>query len=299
MSIVLITGGSGLIGRALTAALSADHEVRHLTREHKKVGPVRSFLWDVPAGKLDPAALEGVDHIVHLAGEPIINKRWTREQLWICEQSRTASARLLLHTAQATGLRPRSFVSAGGVGYYGAATSDRVFGEEDGPATDTIGRLTHAWEQAVDEWSSITRVVKFRTPMVLAKEGGALARFVPLARWFVLAPLGSGRQWMPWVHIDDLVRAYLTAMTSDGMSGAFNVCAEEQPQHRGFMRSVAHAVHRPLFPVPVPGFGLRLAMGERAALVLEGSRVSSEKLLSTGFHFQHNALHPALAHLLQ
>ena len=299
MSIVLITGGSGLIGRALTAALADKHEVRHLTRAYKKVGPVRSYLWDVTTGTVDAAALEGVDHIVHLAGEPIIDRRWSAERLRLCEQSRTESARLLLRTAHKIGLRPGSFVSASGVGYYGAATSDHVFHEEDAPGTDTIGRLTHAWEQAVDEWSSITRVVKFRTPMVLAKKGGALARFVPLARWFVLAPLGGGRQWMPWVHIDDLVRAYIAAMMNEGISGAFNVCAGEQPQHRSFMRDVAHSVHRPLFPIPVPGFALRLVMGERAVLVLEGSRASSGKLLSTGFHFQHDALAPALADLLQ
>ena len=299
MSIILITGGSGLIGRALTAALADDHEVRHLARAYKKVGAIRSYLWDVPAGKVDRAALEGVDHIVHLAGEPIVDKRWSAERLRACEQSRAESARLLLRTTQEMGLRPKSFVSASGVGYYGAITSDHVFNEEDAAAMDTIGRLTHVWEQAVDEWSSITRVVKLRTPMVLAPNGGAIARFLPLARWFLLAPLGSGRQWMPWVHIDDLVHAYIATMDSEAMDGAYNVCASEQPQHRAFMRAVAHAVHRPLFPIPIPGFGLRLVLGERAALILDGSRVSNEKLLSTGFRFQHEALDPALADLLQ
>ena len=221
MSTILITGGSGLIGTALTKALlEQGHAVRHLSRTPRDRDGVQTFVWDVQRGTLDKSALDGVDHIVHLAGENIIAKRWSPERLKLCQESRTESARLLLRAAQETGVCPKSFVSASGVGYYGATTMDKFFAESDTNANDTIGRLTRAWEDAVDEWPAMTRVVKLRTPMVLAREGGALPRFVPLAKWFILAPLGSGNQWMPWIHIDDLVRLYIHAMNDAAKFGS-------------------------------------------------------------------------------
>ena len=298
MSTILITGGSGLIGSALTKELLAqDHSVRHLSRTPRSRDGAQAFAWDVQRGTLDKSALDGVDHIVHLAGENIVGKRWSQERLKLCQDSRTESARMLLRTAHEIGLRPKSFVSASGVGYYGAITTDKLFTESDANANDTIGRLTRAWEDAVDEWQGITRVLKLRTPMVLAREGGALPRFFPLAKWFILAPLGSGNQWLPWVHIDDLVRLYIHAMENAGMSGAYNACASEQPRQCDFVRAITRAVHRPLFPIAVPAFALQLAMGERSALLTEGSRASDARVQETGFEFRFAALAPALADL--
>ncbi|MFZ1686240.1 MAG: TIGR01777 family oxidoreductase [Flavobacteriales bacterium] len=295
MSTILITGGSGLIGSALTAALLAhDHEVRQLSRAYRKVGPVRTYLWDIPSGKMDLAALEGVEHIIHLAGENIMGKRWTPEGLKLCQESRTESARLLLRAAIETGARPKSFISASGIGYYGAITTDHVHTESDTNAPDVIGRLTRAWEDAVDAWGVITRVVKLRTPMVLAREGGGLAQLTRLANWCILAPLGSGKQWMPWVHIDDLVRLYSHAMENASMSGAYNACAGEQPQQREFAHAIARAAHRPLFPIAVPSFALRWAMGERSALITEGSRASNARAQESGFIFRFDGLASAL-----
>lgn len=300
MSTILITGGSGLIGSALTRALLAQgHSVHHLSRAPRDRDGVRAFVWDVARGTLDRSALDGVDHIVHLAGENIISKRWSPERLKLCQESRTESARLLLRAARETGLRPKSFVSASGIGYYGALTTDAVFAESDTNAPDIIGKLTRAWEDAVDEWSDVTRVVKLRTPMVLAREGGGLKQLVRLAQWFILAPLGSGKQWMPWVHIDDLVRLYIQAMEHASMSGAYNACAGEQPRQREFARAIARAAHRPLFPIAVPAFVLRLAMGERSALLTEGSRASNARVKEAGFEFRFAALAPALADLVR
>lgn len=292
MPTILITGGSGLIGSALTKALTArGHSVRHLSRAPGNRNGVHAFAWNVPQRTIDVSALESVDHIVHLAGENIIAKRWTPERLRLCEESRTESARLVLRAAREVGTRPKSFISASGVGYYGAQTLDHIFTENDANATDTIGKLTRAWEDAVDEWAVVSRVVKLRTPVVLAKEGGAWPRFAQLARWCILAPLGSGKQWMPWVHIDDLVRAYVAAIDDTTWQGAYNVVAPEHHTNRTFMRVVAQAVHRPLFPIAVPGFVLKAAMGEMAGLLTEGSRAGSVRLGATGFDF----LHPTLA----
>lgn len=298
MPTTLITGGSGLIGSALTKALIAQgHTVRHLSRTPGERKGVMAYAWDPARGTMDRSALEGVDHIVHLAGENIIAKRWSPERLRVCEESRTESARLVLRTAREMGVRPQSFVSASGVGYYGAITSDRVFTEEDPNATDTIGKLTRVWEDAVDEWGSVCRVVKLRTPIVLAGEGGALPRFVKLARWYILAPLASGRQWMPWVHIDDLVRAYSNALTDANWQGAYNVVAPEHHTNQSFLQAVARAEHRPLFPVAVPGFVLKVGMGQMASLLTEGSRVESARLGGHDFRFQWRELSSALREL--
>lgn len=300
MPTILITGGSGLIGSALTKALIArGHSVRHLSRTPGKRNGVEAFAWNVPQRTIDASSLEGVDHIVHLAGENIIAKRWTPERLRICEESRTESARLVLRTAREVGMRPQSFVSASGVGYYGAITSDRIFTEEDPNATDTIGKLTRAWEDAVDEWGSVCRVVKLRTPIVLAGDGGALPRFMKLARWSVLAPLASGRQWMPWVHIDDLVQAYVCSIADGRWHGAYNICPPDHRTNKDMMRHIAKAVGRPLFPIAVPGFALRIALGEMSDLLTEGARVESRRLEQVGFRFSHGDLGPALRDLVR
>lgn len=298
MSTILITGGSGLIGSALTKALVAQgRRVRHLSRTPGTRNSVQAFAWNVEQRTIDPAALEGVDHIVHLAGENIIAKRWSAEFLRRCEESRTQSARLVLRAAREAGAQPKSFISASGVGYYGAVTSDHSFTENDLSATDTIGKLTRSWEDAVDEWSTLSRVVKLRTPVVLAREGGAWPRFAQLARWCILAPLGSGKQWMPWVHIDDLANAYITAIDDTGWQGAYNIVAPEHHTNKSLLQVVSRAVGRPLFPVAVPGFALKAAMGERAELLTEGSRVQSVRLGSTGFAFERRTLASALGEL--
>ncbi|QQR85085.1 MAG: TIGR01777 family protein [Flavobacteriales bacterium] len=298
MPTILITGGSGLIGSALTNALvGRGHSVRHLSRTPGSRNGVQAFAWNIQERTIDASALEGVDHIVHLAGENIIAKRWSPERLRLCEESRTESARLVLRAAREAGVRPQSFISASGVGYYGAQTLDHIFGENDASATDAIGNLTRAWEDAVDEWSTLARVVKFRTPVVLAREGGAWPRFAQLARWCVLAPLGSGRQWIPWVHIDDLVRAYLCAIDGTTWQGAYNIVAPEHNTNQSFLQAVARSVHRPLFPIAVPGFVLKAAMGEMAALLTEGSRVESVRLSAPGFEFKYGLLADALREL--
>lgn len=300
MPTILITGGSGLIGSALTKALTArGHSVRHLSRTPGKRNGVEAFAWNVQQRTIDASSLEGVDHIVHLAGENIIAKRWTPERLRFCEESRTESARLVLRTARAAGARPQSFISASGVGYYGAITSEHIFTENDSNASDTIGKLTRAWEDAVDEWGSVCRVVKLRTPIVLAVEGGALPRFVKLARWYILAPLASGRQWMPWVHIDDLVRAYAAAIADDRWLGAYNICPPDHRTNKDMMQHIAKAVGRPLFPIAVPGFALRIALGEMSALLTEGARVESARLGQVGFRFSHGDLGLALRDLVR
>lgn len=300
MATILITGGSGLIGQALTHALLRNgHQVRHLGRSIREVPSVASYKWDVRAGTIDSASVIGVDHIVHLAGAGIADARWTKDRVQELVDSRAASARLLQRAVREHGQVPKSFVSAAGINYYGATTSDRTYVENDAAGGDTIGMISRKWEEAVDEWATITRVVKLRTPIVLSAEGGALSKLAMPFRWGLGAALGSGKQWMPWVHIDDLVRAYENALFNDRMTGAYNVNASGTVNNKVFTKALARSLGRKAFLPNVPGFVLRMSFGEMAHLLLAGSRASNEKLLTTGFEFRFNDLDAALDDLLE
>lgn len=301
MSLVLITGGSGLIGTALTRSLLAHgHAVRHLSRKAgRRDDGVNAFAWDPSRGTIDAAAFDGVEYIVHLSGAPVAERRWTRARLKVLDDSRVGAALLIRKASRDHGVALKGFISASGINYYGAVTSEHVFDEEDPPGTDVIGQLTRRWEDAAFGFADLCRVVVLRTPLVLAREGGALPKLARIARWGLAAPLGSGRQWMPWVHINDLVRLYLIAIANETMKGAYNVATSSPVTNREFMRALAHATHRWMLPFPVPGFLLRLALGGVAGLLLEGSRASNAKLLATGFCFQHVDLQREMRILLQ
>lgn len=299
MATILITGASGLIGSALSRALSGQgHTVHLLGRTTRSTTNARSFVWDPPRGVMDPAALNGVTHIVHLAGAGIADKRWSPARIQELITSRTETARLLCRTVQAQGVAIEAFVSAAGIGYYGARSGSHVFTEQDGPATDTIGTISSRWEDAVDEWRDVTRVVKLRTPVVLARKGGALPKLAAPVRLGLGAALGRGDQWMPWVHIDDLVRVYTAALFDARYEGAYNVTTSDDVTNDTFMRTTARVLDRPYFLPRVPAFLLRMALGELASVLLEGTRASNSKLLGRGFEFEHPRLAPALKDLL-
>lgn len=299
MPTILITGGSGLVGRRLTRLLLKEgFAVRHLSRSVKPGAAVPTFAWDIAKSHVDPRALEGVDHIVHLSGAGIADKPWTKERLRELYSSRFGAADVLRKAVEASGHWPTSFISASGINFYGTVTRDQVFTETDAAATDAIGTLTKAWEEAADAWSPHCRVVKLRTPMVLAREGGALPKLARPARCGLAAPFGSGKQWMPWVRIDDLARAYLHALRQADMAGAYNVVAPGHATNQQFTRALAKALKRPAFLPPLPGLLLRVALGGRSSLLLQGSRASSTKLLGTGFRFAHPGLEAALQGLL-
>jgi len=298
MATILITGASGLIGQALSNALIAQgHRVHKLGRGPSNVAQ-NTFQWDLVKGTVDERCLEGVSHIVHLAGAGIADKRWTRPRLKELIESRAASARLLLSAVQGSGRQIEAFVSAAGINYYGAVTTGKVFNEADPPGNDTIAHISVEWEKAVDEWETHARVVKLRTPMVLAREGGALKKLALPVRLGAGAALGSGKQWVPWVHLDDLVRIYLAALFSAGYRGAYNVNTGMDVTNDSLMRTLAQVIGRPYFVPNVPGFLLRLALGELADILLAGSRASNERLLALGFTFEHRELKSALKDLL-
>ncbi len=298
MATILITGGSGLIGTHLTAALkSTGNEVRWMSRRSGERDGVRAFAWDLDRGTMDEAALDGVEHIIHLAGAGIADKRWNEARVKELIASRTRGPELLYAAFERIGHWPKSFISSAGIGYYGAVTSDHVYIETDPPSTDTIARISVAWEQAADTWSDRTRVVKLRTPMVLARDAGALKPLGRLALFGLASPIGTGKQIMPWIHIDDLMRAYTLALTDDRLRGAYNVAAPEQPDNLSFMRALAQALHRPFLMPTMPGFVLHVVVGGVADVLLRGSAISGEKMSKVGFAPKHHTLKDTLADL--
>lgn len=299
MGTILITGGSGLIGSALTAHLrQGGHEVRWIGRTATGSDGVAGFAWHPGLGAPDEAVRD-VDHVVHLAGAPIADKRWSNERVRELTTSRTAGPEALWQAARRTGWRPRSFISASGTGWYGAGRWSDPLDERAPPGHDAIAGITTAWEEAADRWAPHARVVKLRTPMVLARTGGALPRLARLARFGLASPLGDGRQVMTWVHLDDLVSAYSGALFNEDRQGAYNVAAAEQPDNRTFMRTLARVLHRPFVMPAVPGIALRAALGGIADVLLGGGPLRTERLEATGWRCAHPGLEAALRDLLR
>jgi uncharacterized protein (TIGR01777 family) len=292
---ILITGGSGLIGRRLTTLLLQEgHQVTHLGRSRSHTNQIRTFLWDVEKVWIEPGAFEGIDTIVHLAGAGVADEPWSEERKQEIIDSRVKSSALLKKELGITKNQVVSFISASGIGYYGTS-DERVFVEDDSSGNDFLANVTELWEQEVDRISSLgIRVVKLRTGIVLSNDGGAMSEFVKPIRWYVGAPLASGKQWMSWIHIDDLCRMYMYAIKNVSLAGSYNAVAPHPVRNREFMKTAAKTLHRPIILPPIPGFFLKFLLGEMVYLVTEGSNVSSEKIQHSGFHFQFEQLSDAL-----
>lgn len=292
---ILITGASGLIGTRLTEWLiNQGYTVAHLGRTRRNTG-VPSFTWNVEQKKIDDAAFDNIDSIVHLAGANIGAKRWTKKYKREILESRTLSTRLLAEALAKRKHRVRTFISASATGYYGFEHPEKIFTEEDGPGDDFLANVTRQWEHEVSGIASLgIRVVVLRFGVVLSKQGGVLEKLSRPVKWFAGAPLGSGDQYISWIHIDDLCRIIAKAIEDEGVNGVYNAVAPETVTNREMIRTIAKVLHRPILLPPVPGFLLKLLLGEMGSLVLEGSRVSSEKIQRTGFVFRYNTLGKAL-----
>lgn len=293
---ILITGGSGMIGRYLTSMLlEAGHKVSHLSRGQSGFGRVRVYRWDPDLNILDPQALINVDHIIHLAGANLGEKRWTRDRRKEIIDSRVNSATLIYKTLKDEGFKPETFISASGINYYGTITSDRIFNEEDEASDDFAGQVCQKWENAADLFKHEgIRTVKIRTALVLEKNNLALTRMTMAAGFGFLAATGSGNQYMPWIHIKDLCSIYLRAIKDETIEGAYNAVAGEQVSQAVFIKKLSETLNLHVFPMNVPGTLLKLIYGKMADLVLEGSRVSSAKIRDTGFVFEFDKLEEAL-----
>jgi hypothetical protein len=298
-SSVLITGGSGLIGKYLTSALlEKGFRVSHLSRKATKEGKVKSYLWDPEKKKVDYEAFKDVDFIVHLAGANIGEKRWTEKRKKEILDSRVGSARFLFETIQTLGINLKGFISASASGIYGSVTSDRIFNENDPPAGDFLGMVCRSWEESANLFANVgIRTVKIRTGVVLEKTDSALSKLIMPAKFGFLVQTGSCNQYMPWIHINDLCNIYVQAIEDPLMNGAYNAVAPQHVTHREFMKVLGEVMKKPVLPIPVPEFILKTVLGEMSVVVLKGSRISDEKILSTGYKFNFVSVQEALSRI--
>lgn len=288
MSSVLLTGSTGLVGKSLVRVLKdAGFSVRRLTTRRELAVQEGYFLWNPAAKEADDRAFEGVEYIIHLAGSSIGNGRWTARRKKDILESRTLTAELLLAKVSQLQLPLKAFVSASATGYYGSATTETIYDEYSPAGRDFLADVCVQWEKAADRFQSAgIRTVKMRTGVVLAKGAPALEKMLLPIKSGLGGPLGNGRQYMPWIHLDDLCRLYLRAICDESMSGAWNAVAPEHITNRELMRTLARKLGKPFFFPPVPAFMLKLLLGEMAVIVTDGSRVSSRRLKATGFEFK-------------
>jgi hypothetical protein len=296
---ILITGGSGLVGSRLTELLiQHEFQVIHLGR-NKSIGEVPSFTWDVEKQRMDSAALAEVSTIIHLAGAGVADKRWTDQRKKEILASRIKSTQLLFDTLKKENHQVKTVVAASAVGYYGFGLKDEIFSEESRPGSDFLASVTAQWEEEVDKISTLgIRVVKLRIGIVLSEKGGALAEMANPIRYGVGAPLGTGNQYLSWIHMDDLCGMFIKATDDHKMIGTYNAVGAGWVTNREMTHAIAHVLDKPILLPSVPGFALKIILGEMADMVLNGSKVSSEKIQQAGFTFKYTSLNDALTNLL-
>ncbi len=297
---VLITGGSGLIGRYLTSLLMAQgYNVSHLSRKKTNGGKVRSFQWDPQKRSVDPGAFNDIEYIVHLAGANIGEKRWTNRRKKEILESRVNSARFLYETILSRDISLKGFISASASGIYGSEISQKIFNESDPPSDDFLGSVCRSWEESADQFSmSGMRTVKIRSGIVLEKSDSALSKLMITGKLGFLVQTGNGSQYMPWIHISDLCNIYLKAIEDPLMKGVYNAVASQHVTHRDFMKVLGKVLNIPVFPIPVPEFAIRGVLGEMSDIILKGSRVSNEKIINSGYRFKFGSLEDALSDVL-
>lgn len=293
---ILITGATGMLGKELIQALlkQGDH-VSILSRKPQQINQVKVFLWDVYKQEIDTACLNGVDCIIHLAGESIASEKWSDQRKKEIIDSRVLSAGLLFKTMSAHKNQVKHFLSAAAVGYYGNR-GDEILTEESPAGKDFLASCCQAWENAADQGKKLgLRVVKIRTGVVLSKEEGALPQMAKPIQLFAGAPLGTGKQWIPWIHYKDMTQIYLQALEDQSMSGAYNACAPFPVTNKTLTKAIAKQLHRPVWPFGIPKKILELILGEMSVIVSNSNNTSVQKLLDTGFVFNYTRVEDALS----
>jgi hypothetical protein len=297
---VLITGGTGLIGSRLTELLlEKGYEVAYLSRRKSEETRVKAYRWDLEKGYIAEEAIRGADCIIHLAGAGVADERWTARRKKEILESRIQSSRLLYEGLQRVPNQVKTFLSASAIGIYGADRGDQLLTETSPPGNDFLAEVTKAWEGAVQPVAGLgIRTVLLRIGIVLSGKGGALAKMAQPVRLGAGSPLGSGKQWVSWIHVDDLCRLFMYALENPDVRGPYNAVAPEPATNEALTKQIAEVLGKPLFLPNVPAFALRLAVGEMADAVLGSAKVSSQKVAQAGFTYQFPALTPALRDLL-
>jgi uncharacterized protein (TIGR01777 family) len=306
METVLITGGTGMIGKALTQALiERGFNVIILTRhfnDKQKTGndKLTYAIWDIAKQTIDKNAFAKADYIIHLAGASVAEKRWTKKRKQEIVSSRVDSGKLIVDSLKKLPNKVKTVISATAIGWYGPDKNDaNKFTEDDPSSNDFLGQTCKQWEIAIEPVSFLgKRLVKIRIGIVLSNEGGAYVEFKKPLKFLLATILGNGKQIVSWIHIDDLVRAILFAMENEKMESVYNTVAPHPVSNKELVLEIARKERgRSYIPVHVPTFALKIKLGEMSVEVLKSATVSSEKIQQAGFIFQYPDLESAISQL--
>ena len=305
MATILITGGTGLIGTALTPMLlSKGYEVIILTRQTGKQnnGTIKYAHWDVENGTIEKDVIAKADYIIHLAGTNVGEKRWTKKRKKQILESRKKSGELIIKALKEIPNKVQCVLTASGIGWYGPDTKiskQKGFNENDPHSNDFLGEVCEQWEESLKPVVALDkRLIIFRQGIVLSKEGGAFTEFKKPLKFGIAAILGSGKQVLSWIHIEDLCRMYVYALEKK-FSGVFNAVAPQVISNKNFTLELAKKARGKFFiPVYVPSFVLKIVLGEMSIEVLKSATVSCEKIKSTGFQFLYPSIEAALNNLI-
>ncbi len=292
---VIITGGTGLVGKRLSELLKQHgYKVNILCRNPKKTD---EYKWYVEEGYMDESAFEGTEIIVHLAGAGVADHSWTDSRKKEIIDSRVASTRLLFKYLSKKTHAIKSFISASAVGYYGDRKND-LLTEDDSAGTGFLAEVCRLWEQEADTIGTLNiPVSKIRIGIVLSKDGGALPKLDFPVKFGIGAYIGNGKQYVPWIHIDDLCNMFIHLIHHPEANGIYNACAPDIKTNREMSATIAQVLRRPFIPFPAPAFVIKTVMGEMATMLLMSNNCSSKKIIDTGFDFQYPTLNLALENI--
>jgi len=326
MPTVLITGGTGMIGKALSRALlekgyhvvvlsrtglETRYAIRNTGLTNKTLenhgsrishpASLKYAHWNIETNQIDNDAIATADHIIHLAGASVADKRWTKKRKQEIRDSRVKSGKLLVNSLKNIPNRVKSVISISGIGYYGPDNSDRnAFKEADAPYNDFLAQVCQQWESTMQPVTGLgKRLVILRTGVVLSSEGGALKEFLKPLKFGFATILGSGKQIISWIHIEDLVKLFISAIENENYSGVYNAVAPNPVSNRKFVLEMARIKKKFFIPVHVSSFVLRTVLGEMSVEVLKSAKVSSKKIENNGFSFHFPVIKSALNDLLK
>ena len=304
MKTVLITGGTGLVGKTLTKLfIEKGYKIIILTRSVKGKSESKNIsyaAWDIDRQTIDIKAVQSADMIIHLAGAGVVEKRWTASYKKQILESRTMSSRLIIDTLKQHSNQVKVIVSSSAIGWYGPdKENEKYFIETDPHADDFLGQTCYEWEQSIQAGSSLPiRVCNLRTGIVLSNDGGALKAFKKPIRFGIGAILGNGKQMISWIHIEDLCRLFIYALENNSMTGPYNAVSTSPVSNKELTLALARALKGSYFiPVHVPGFVLKLMLGKSSVEVLKSTTVSNHKVKEAGFTFLYPTIESAILEL--
>lgn len=308
MPTVIITGGTGLVGKALgQALLKKSYSIIILTRggssdvnSSQDIGGIRYAKWDIEKQIIDKEAIAEADYIIHLAGAGVADKRWTKKRKQEILNSRVNGCKLIVDALKTTTNKVKAVVSASAIGWYGPdpiIPNPKPFEEGNAPNNDFLGTTCRQWEESIESVSTMgKRLVKLRIGIVLSRDGGALKEFIKPLKFGIAAILGSGKQIISWIHIDDLVCMFVTAIENENIKGVYNAVAPNPSSNRELTLQLAKTRKKFFITIRVSSFILKMALGELSIEILKSATVSSKKIETTGFVFNYPDIKTAVLH---